>query len=99
MSAAQQKTRERATAMQGRGTRRGTRDERALGATRDLQMILGLWKFIRPYRGLFFIAMALLPAISACLLAQPWIVKKAIDGHIASGKLEDQTRPTSTPLP
>jgi ATP-binding cassette subfamily B multidrug efflux pump len=82
------KSRERASAMQGRGTRRGTRDERQLGATRDWQMILGLWQFIRPYRGLFFLSMALLPAISACLLVQPWIVKRAIDGHIATGQLD-----------
>ena len=89
MSAAPTKLRERASAMQGRGTRRGTRDERSLGATRDLQMILGLWKFIRPYKGLFLISMALLPAISACLIAQPWD-RQAGDRrrHIANGHLE-----------
>jgi ATP-binding cassette subfamily B multidrug efflux pump len=76
---------ERASAMQGRGMRRGVRAERLLGATRDVQIIRGLWRFIRPYKGIFFVSMALLPAVSACLLAQPYIVKRAIDGHIAVG--------------
>jgi ATP-binding cassette subfamily B protein len=78
----------RAEAMQGRGTRRGTRDERQLGSTRDFQMIAGLWRFIRPYRRLFAVSVLLLPAISACLLAQPWIVKQAIDGYIAVGNVD-----------
>jgi len=79
---------DRATAMQGRGARRGTRTERSLGATRDLQIIAGLWRFIRPYRGTFFLSLALLPIISGCLLAQPYVVKRAIDGYIAVGKLD-----------
>ena len=79
---------DRATPMQGRGARRGTRTERKLGATRDLQIIAGLWKFIRPYRGTFFLSMALLPIISACLLAQPYVVKRVIDDYIAVGKLD-----------
>jgi len=64
---------------------RGTQSEQSLGATRDIQIIAGLWRFIRPYRGLFWVAMALLPAISACLLAQPYIVKRGIDDYISKG--------------
>jgi ATP-binding cassette subfamily B protein len=78
----------RAEAMQGRGARRGTRDERQLGSTRDFQMIAGLWRFVRPYRSLFAVSVLLLPAVSACLLAQPWIVKQAIDGYIAVGNVD-----------
>jgi hypothetical protein len=37
-------------------------------------MLLGLWRYIRPYQGLFWLSMLLLPAISACMLVEPWIV-------------------------
>ena len=40
------------------GTRGPQRDER-LEETRDWQMIVGLWRFVRPYRGLFLISMGL----------------------------------------
>lgn len=70
--------------MGGRGPRQETRLER----TRDIDMVRGMWRFIRPYRGLFFIALALLPATSACLLVQPWIVKRTIDDYISRGTTE-----------
>ena len=64
---------------------RGPQEEQRLGRTRDIEIIRGLWRFVRPYRGLFAVAMALLPATSACMLAQPYIVKLAIDDYIAAG--------------
>jgi len=67
---------------------RGTQRDRELGETRDVQILLGLWSFVRPYRGLFAVSMLLLPAISACLLIQPYIVKRAIDGYISVGTTE-----------
>ena len=59
-----------------------------LDATRDVQMLWRMWEFLRPYRGLFFLALGLLPVISAFLLAQPWIVKQAIDTSIANGTID-----------
>ena len=64
---------------------RGEHREQQLGGTRDAQILLGLWRFIRPYKFVFFASMALLPLTSFFLLAQPWIVKHAIDGYIAAG--------------
>jgi ATP-binding cassette subfamily B multidrug efflux pump len=64
---------------------RGPRRDRRMDGTRDLQMVLGMWRFVRPYRGLFALSMLPLPAISAFLLAQPYIVKRAIDDYIARG--------------
>ena len=64
---------------------RGPQKEEGLGRTRDIEIVRGLWCFVRPYRGLFAVAMALLPAISVCMLAQPYIVKLAIDDYIAVG--------------
>ncbi len=67
--------------MQARGEHR----EQQIAGTRDTQILLGLWRFIRPYKLVFFAALALLPLTSFFLLAQPWIVKRAIDGYITAG--------------
>ncbi len=67
--------------MAGRGPQR----EHRLGQTRDIEMVRALWRFVRPYRRLFAVAMALLPLTSAFMLAQPYIVKLAIDDYIAVG--------------
>lgn len=64
---------------------RGFEDDTAQARTRDLTMLRTMWGFVRPYRRDFFIALAMLPLISACLLAQPWIVKNVIDGYISAG--------------
>ncbi len=67
---------------------RGTQAESALGRTRDIELVARLWKYIRPYRHLFVVSMFLLPAVSACMLVQPYIVKRAIDGYIALGTVD-----------
>lgn len=68
------------------GGGRGIQDEQQLIVTRDLAMVRSMWRFLAPHRHLFFLSMGLLPAISACVLAQPWIIKQAIDGYIAAGR-------------
>src|SRR5262249_13187716 len=64
---------------------RGMPDEAQILGTRDLAMVRAMWSFLAPYKGLFFLAVGLLPLISACLLVQPWIIKQAIDHSIAAG--------------
>jgi len=64
---------------------RGIADELQLLGTRDVAMVRAMWRFVRPYKRLFFLSLALLPLISACLLVQPWIIKQAIDHCIAAG--------------
>ena len=59
-----------------------------LAGTRDIHMVRVMWGFLRPYKRLVVGSLALLPAISACLLAQPYIVKRAIDDYIAVGTTE-----------
>jgi len=63
----------------------GLADEAAILGTRDLAMVRAMWRFLAPYKGLFFLSIALLPLISACLLVQPWIIKQAIDHCVAAG--------------
>ena len=57
--------------------------ETALGKAYDARLIRRLWGYIRPYRRDFWLAMACLPATSAFVLAQPYILKITIDRYVA----------------
>lgn len=57
--------------------------EEALGKVYDLTLLRRLWRYVRPYRGQFFTALICLPLTSAFLLAQPYILKLAVDRYIA----------------
>ena len=63
----------------------GIGEEPQVLGTRDLAMVRSMWRFLAPYKHLFFLSIALLPLISACLLVQPWIIKQAIDHCVAAG--------------
>jgi len=56
--------------------------EQALGKAYDARLIRRLWTYIRPYQRDFWLAMACLPATSAFVLAQPYLLKIAIDRYI-----------------
>ena len=53
--------------------------EETLGKAYDLRLIRRLWRYIRPYKRLFFLAMLLLPIQQAFGLAQPYLMKIGID--------------------
>jgi len=72
----------------GQTAGRGPHGEQRLGATRDLRLLASLWRFVRPYRWLFLLSLLLLPAVSACLLVQPWIVRNVIDNYISAGNTD-----------
>ena len=61
--------------------------EEILGKAYDLRLIRRLWRYIRPYKRLFFFAMLLLPIQQAFGLAQPYLMKIGIDRYIAQGDL------------
>jgi ATP-binding cassette subfamily B multidrug efflux pump len=61
--------------------------EEILGKAYDLRLIRRLWRYIRPYKRLFFFAMLLLPLQQAFGLAQPYLMKIGIDRYIAQGDL------------
>jgi len=44
-----------------------------------------LWVYIRPWRGWFWAAMLCLPLTALCSLAQPYLLKVAIDEYMAQG--------------
>ncbi len=59
--------------------------EEALGKAYDARLIRRLWAFLRPYRGLFWLAVVCLPMNAACMLAQPYILKLTIDRYVTAG--------------
>src|ERR671922_175090 len=61
--------------------------EEIFGQAYDLRLIKRLWNFIAPYKRLFWLAMLLLPLQQAFGLAQPYIMKVAIDQYIAGRDL------------
>jgi ATP-binding cassette, subfamily B, multidrug efflux pump len=62
-------------------------EEESLGKAYDLRLLKRLWTFIVPYKRLFWLAMLLLPLQQAFGLAQPYIMKIAIDQFIAGRDL------------
>jgi ATP-binding cassette subfamily B protein len=61
--------------------------EEIFGKAYDLRLIRRLWQFILPYKGLFWLSVLLLPLQQAFGLAQPYIMKVAIDRSIAGADL------------
>ena len=61
--------------------------EELLGRAYDLRLIRRLWKYIKPYKRLFLLAMLLLPLQQAFGLAQPYLMKIGIDQYIAQRDL------------
>ena len=61
--------------------------EELLGKAYDIGLIKRLWKFIAPYKHLFWTAMLLLPLEQAFGLAQPYLMKIGIDRYIANRDL------------
>lgn len=61
--------------------------EDEIGKAYDLRLMLRLWGYIRPHRRLFFVALAALPLDTMAMLAQPYLLKIAIDRDIANKDL------------
>ncbi|MBL8617855.1 MAG: ABC transporter ATP-binding protein [Deltaproteobacteria bacterium] len=63
-------------------------DERGLDQASDLQLVGRLWPFVRPDAWTLGLALLLTPAIAALNLAQPLLLKEAIDGHLVPEVLD-----------
>ncbi|MFQ5851652.1 MAG: ABC transporter ATP-binding protein [Candidatus Binatia bacterium] len=61
--------------------------EEIFGRAYDLRLIRKFWQFVSPYRGLFWLSLMLLPLQQIFGLAQPYIMKVAIDRYIAGANL------------
>ena len=65
-----------------------TQREAELGKTYDLALLRRLWHYVRPYRTRFLLALVCLPLTSACVLAQPYLLKLAVDRYMANHDAE-----------
>jgi ATP-binding cassette subfamily B multidrug efflux pump len=58
------------------------RDDEVLGKAYDARLMRRLWAFTRPHTRLVLATSALFPAVALLELAQPYLIKVAIDEHI-----------------
>ena len=61
--------------------------EEALGKALDGALLRRIFSYVWPYKAGLALAIALLPVAAAIELAQPYLLKTAIDEHIAVGRL------------
>jgi ATP-binding cassette subfamily B protein len=61
--------------------------EEITGRAYDTRILLRFGRYVRPYSRAIAVVLVTLPLVAACRLAQPWIIKKAIDSHITTGRL------------
>ncbi len=65
----------------------GIYEEEIAGKAYDTTLLKRFARYVAPYRLSIMLVVLILPLVAACRLAQPWIIKLAIDEHIITGKL------------
>ncbi len=73
--------------MSARGGRGAGASEELLGKALDRTLLRRIFACVWPYRGLLAGALVLLPIASVFELAQPYLLKKAIDDHVSPGQI------------
>jgi ATP-binding cassette, subfamily B, multidrug efflux pump len=66
----------------------GIYEDEIVGKAYDRRLLTRFLRYLRPYRWLVVWSLLLLPPIAAAKLAQPWLLKIAIDSHITTGRME-----------
>jgi ATP-binding cassette, subfamily B, multidrug efflux pump len=62
--------------------------EAVLGKAYDARLMAKVWQFVKPHWRMLIAALAMMPTAVAFELAQPYVLKEAIDKHITQGKLD-----------
>src|SRR3954470_3126699 len=70
-----------------RSPARSMASEDLLGNALDRTLLRRIFACVWPYRGRLAVSVALLPVVAVLEIAQPYLLKKAIDDHIAVGRL------------
>ena len=65
----------------------GIYEEEIAGKAYDTALLRRFVRYVLPYRLSIAVVVLILPLVAVCRLAQPWIIKLAIDGHIITGRL------------
>jgi len=63
-------------------------EEELLGKAYDARLIRRLWRYVKPHRSLVGSSLVLMFVVSAVQLVQPYLIKIAIDDHIAQKRLD-----------
>ena len=63
-------------------------EEEIAGKAYDTRILARFTRYVLPYRTPITLVLLILPLVAACRLAQPWLIKLAIDEHITTGKPE-----------
>jgi ATP-binding cassette subfamily B multidrug efflux pump len=66
----------------------GLYEEDIIGKAYDRRLMTRFVRYLAPYRWEVICALLLLPPMIASKLAQPWLLKIAIDKHIVTGRME-----------
>jgi len=66
----------------------GIYEDEIVGKAYDRRLLGRFLRYLRPYRWMVVGSLLLLPLIAAAKLAQPWLLKIAIDDHIMAGRME-----------
>jgi len=65
----------------------GIYEEEIAGKAYDTRILARFARYVKPYRASIIVVLLILPLVAACRLAQPWIIKLAIDNHITTGRM------------
>ena len=65
----------------------GIYEDEIVGKAYDRKLLLRFAAYLRPYLWLVVAVLCILPLTTAAKLAQPWLIKLAIDNHIVKGDL------------
>jgi ATP-binding cassette subfamily B multidrug efflux pump len=65
----------------------GIYEDEIVGKAYDRRLLWRFASYLRPYRWLVTLVLCILPLTTAAKLAQPWLIKLAIDNHIVTGNL------------
>lgn len=65
----------------------GIYEEEIAGKAYDARILKRFATYVKPYRRAMAVVLLILPLVAACRLAQPWIIKLAIDDHILTARL------------
>jgi ATP-binding cassette, subfamily B, multidrug efflux pump len=66
----------------------GIYEDEIVGKAYDRRLMARFIRYVLPYRRLVTGTLLILPLVTAAKLAQPWLLKVAIDNHIVAGRME-----------
>jgi len=66
----------------------GLYEDEIIGKAYDRRLMGRFIRYLAPYRGMALCTLLLLPLIAAAKLAQPYLLKIAIDNHIMKGRMD-----------